>query len=1661
MRTIKLLLLFFFVTFTTYAQPFANDWINYGQPYYKMLIQQDGLYRVTYQELQNAGFPVASTNPKFLQLYYYGKQMAIRVVGEADGSFDPTDYIEFYGFRNADLDWEFYEDKSLILNKNSDIYINQSFVFLTNGQTEGKRIATSNLSNDNQTPAQNHFQEIYFAPSFTFNKGQLYPENRVNGRDVGATPSHFIQGTGVSGAAYPAGAGDSFSFNLTNVTDTLPEIEFEMRFTGRINVLHEVDIFLSTDATKEVLVGTLTFSKYEVKGLKLKTKNFSFAKSNRLGVRFFSKAGGSAFVDITIRYPQSFDMGKSANFDVFLPANTVGKTTANLFNLAANTQVLDITDHHNIVSLGTTTTQNLIRIVANTNTKRHIKVLSQGLTVPKISLVNFKPIDLTTDYLIISHPRLMKPVGTYKDAVQAYADYRTSPEGGKYNAQVFNILDLYDQFSYGQISPLAIRNFANFMLRRGKPRFLFLVGRALNVGTVFHFRGEAATANWDVADLVPAWGITPSDHQLTAGLNGYPKFVPAIPTGRLSTITPQHVINYLNKVKEHEAQPMAAWKKNILHLSGGQTAQENARFRGFVDEYKRYAEGDFLGAKVKTLSKKTTDYVEVISIADEVNSGIGMITFFGHSNPQWTDIEVGKASDPTNRINNKGKYPMMIVNGCGSGDIYGYKISNGEDWINTADKGAILYFAHSSYGFDITQHYHAQYFYETAFTNKNLINKSVGEIIQENLRRFTKLYDDGVSIAQAQQFVLQGDPAVKLIASDKADYQITDASLFVKPANGTSLTAQSPTFLLGMAVANLGIVDKTPFKVKVKRTFADGSTVEYPAETFPAVRYLDSLYITIRQSTSDRQKAIGLNKIEVWIDSENQVAENNENNNYANIDFPFNQGNITAINPKEFSIISTQPVELIAQNSNRFSVARTFRFELDTTALFNSPLKKDTLTAAYITPRWATALPTVKDSTVFYWRVRYADLRTDDDSTWVNSSFIYIPKSPAGWSQSHFFQYQKNTFDQLKQNPQNRKWIFNASQNQISITAIGSQNPNWKNWELKINGQVVANGTSCTDSQLPNRLVLVAIDQETGRIYNPYPIGKSQCGAGLLVTMLEQGSAIFRGELSDYLNLIKTGDYVIAVNSPNVQYNGLGFAAQFAKIGLNPQTLAAEAVDGAAYIIIGQKGAALGTAITKAPDKAAANITSQSISLTHTLQHPVSSASMTSSLIGPAEKWTNLHFAFNGAENPQDESYQLDLIGVTNSLQEQLISRNVRQSGLDLSNIDANVYPYLKLRATLSDSKLKTPYLLQKWQVVFQEVPDGILLHDSTTYRERTVKEIIEGDSVALGFYFYNATGTNFRQKNLTVRYQIYNSTANTTRNILDTIAAPQPYQMTYFRTKFNSLDFRGDNRLIVEVNPRILPEQRYENNIVEANFKVKPDDINPVLQVVFDGKRILNGEIVQPTPTISVQLEDENKRFPFTNPQYIELFLKKCETCEFEKIDLTDADLVSWKSDKNGKLLLDFRPKSLAAGTYQLKVQGRDIIGNLAGFVPYEISFKVITENTVSNFYPYPNPTSGKMKFVFTLTGEMPENIRIQIMTISGKVVRTVSKDDLGNLRVGNNISDFTWDGTDEFGESLANGVYLYKVDIKSSSQTPYKSFETAQDGLFEKGYGKIYLMR
>jgi hypothetical protein len=292
----------------------------------------------------------------------------------------------------------------------------------------------------------------------------------------------------------------------------------------------------------------------------------------------------------------------------------------------------------------------------------------------------------------------------------------------------------------------------------------------------------------------------------------------------------------------------------------------------------------------------------------------------------------------------------------------------------------------------------------------------------------------------------------------------------------------------------------------------------------------------------------------------------------------------------------------------------------------------------------------------------------------------------------------------------------------------------------------------------------------------------------------------------------------------------------------------------------------------------------------------------------------------------------------------------------------------------------------------------------------------------------------------------------------------------------FSTAGMAGINLFWMEVNPFVngslyvtdQPEQKHFNNLLQIPFYVSRDNENPILDVTFNGRHILNNDIVSPESEILITLKDDNEYLIMDSDMDTTLF----------GIYLTDPDGVQTRipfMDAMGNIVMQWIPAEAQhkrfkiiypaifekSGKYTLMVQGSDKSGNLSGDLDYRVTFEVIHESMITHLMNYPNPFSTSTRFVFTLTGsEVPDDIIIQIMTVTGKVVREITESELGTINIGRNITEYAWDGKDEFGDPLANGVYLYRVKAKINGED-IKHLESGADQHFHKGFGKMYLMR
>jgi hypothetical protein len=989
------LLVFFSVRTQAQSSPEDPDptrWINYAQPYYKIPIAENGIYRLTTAELQRAGVPVQQITPSSMQVFHRGVEQAVYVDGEADGHFDIGDFLEFYGQRNDGApDSLLYRSYSAQPHRYYSLFNDTTAYFLTwttGAGQPGKRMASYTDTTSNLVPEMYHWAEDL----------RLFTDN-YPGWPAGLLQkveySHYEAGEGYTGSIQQKNKSFTIPFDLINAVRNGPTPEVDVLLVGRGFSNHRVNCLVGSTPTSQRLLDSTRFMGYDNARIQ---RTLSWSDAGPDGRLFVSTvSGGEATLTddysvsySRVRYPQQLTANGQTQTVFRLETNERTRSRLDVTNVVPGTRFWDISNPDAPIRLGTTTTENpgTVRVVVrNTDTPRTLFSTAEFRTVPAIQPVSFvdwnnrKP-----TYLIITHDLLLHPGGTSGkiNAIKAYADYRASVAGGSYDTLTATMQQLFDQYSYGERHPLAIRRFARQMLQQGKGviPYLLLIGRGRSTPGI---RRDPLQAQ---LDMVMTAGFPGSDGIFTTGLSSTEPDVPALPTGRINAGTPQEVLDYLNKVKQYESwSDNALWRKNILHLSGGQSAGERDLFRGLVNSYQSLAASPSLGARVTTFAKATDNLVEPLSTAKPVNEGVGLITFFGHSGLDLTDLDIGFCSNDALGYHNTGQYPLLLVNGCAIGNFFFGRPTLTTDWVLTPNRGAIAAIAQSHLGYTDVMHDYTTQFY-TLLTDSTYLYKSFGQLQQETIRRVLAKTPGGRVLANTQQMVLQGDPAIHLFPFRTPDYALTSGGMTVQDAHGGPLTTLSDSVHIRAVVENAGQYRPEMLPVWVSRRVNGKESGVFNLTLPTSVAYRDTLTITL---PNDRL-AEGQNLFAVTINAAglpNSRTETNRANNQATIETSIAPQQPVLIYPPAGGVVKTTAVRLVAQYVG--DGFHSFDLELDSTDQFNTAFKQTQHLMAGNSISYLTTVPN-RPNTPYYWRVRRAD-NAGDLARWSMASFTYTPSS--------------------------------------------------------------------------------------------------------------------------------------------------------------------------------------------------------------------------------------------------------------------------------------------------------------------------------------------------------------------------------------------------------------------------------------------------------------------------------------------------------------------------------------------------------------------------------------------------------------------------------------------------------------------------------------------
>ncbi|MCE7061890.1 C25 family cysteine peptidase [Dyadobacter sp. CY343] len=833
---------------------FGNEWINYQQQYFRIPIAVTGFYQITAQQMQSAGLPVQDIPANAYQVFRDGKEIAIEVSGPETAPLVENGYIRFFGQKNdGKRDTSLYISSEAMPHSYYSLYSDTTTYFLTwkTDGTAGSRIAKSQARITSDTIAFHRAETLQLYHSH-YLPGRFYPEGT---HFDGTALSDYDFGEGWTGPEIKEHVTHKISVSVENLTND-PEIELEIMLAGWTSGQHLFKIYLNQNNKQPKKLSDVKFENYSPHKV-----NSSIARSDldqdktlRISIVPVGAGGHISVSYVKLNYLQNSRLEAGEDQRLFY-VNTKKRSWK-----CAGAEHATFYDWTNPDQIKQLFTQNdLIEV----NVASNVIGVRKYFSAPIISRVDFQNIDLNNaDYLIITHLLMRIPVQG-KDPVNAYAEYRASTKGGGFKPAILHINSVFDQFNYGQRGPQGIKNLIAWLRLKGKLKFVLLIGKSIDPQKARKL-GNAAQI-----DMVPNAGWPGSDVALAMNAkSSFPGLT--VPVGRISAVHSRQVWDYLHKVKSLEAQPVSAeWRKNIIHLSGGRSRQELTVFKDYVKGFEQKLAGSTLGAKVQTISKESDDPVEHIPLYKSVNEGAALVTLFGHSAPDVTDIDIGYASDDKNNYNNHPTYPAVIINGCAAGSIFYSDKTLSSDWLFSRGKGAVLFLAHTFNGVSSALKKYTDIFYEV-LADSAFTSLPFGAIQQEAIKRNMDRAPDIYNSTTIQQMTLHGDPAIRIFPARLPDYALDSSSVTItRPAKAAD------SLLVNVVIKNNGRHLNQPNTLSIRRLNSENKLIYNRTINFAAVAIADTFqcYLPAKPSFSEQDL------FEFTVDEDSLASEENESNN--------------------------------------------------------------------------------------------------------------------------------------------------------------------------------------------------------------------------------------------------------------------------------------------------------------------------------------------------------------------------------------------------------------------------------------------------------------------------------------------------------------------------------------------------------------------------------------------------------------------------------------------------------------------------------------------------------------------------------------------------------------------------------------------------------------
>ncbi|KAB2907676.1 MAG: C25 family cysteine peptidase [Ignavibacteriales bacterium] len=1673
-----------------------ETWYNPNKTWFKIYLNKRDIYKLTYEQLVQAGLPTnRQIEKKKLQMFSSKGEVPLAIYGGQDSIFSPGDYIIFAGdslppspytamnvYNTSNLFWFSFEADSAGLR-----YQDRDGRITQNNPAVNYSLKTLHFEEDRIYErlgwAPNGLRDYWFWAKINAFRGvpQMGFAHRFNALpDIkGELPFLRVRAEihGITTTVYPCNFVHSVNLYINDKKLA------NLKWNGQDKILYDSTFNIVNDTIVIASQGN-EFKVVTDGDICLDDKN------DELRVNWYEL--------------QYYKENRAAGKKIFIrnPEGVSGIKSFWVFNWTGDTMFVYLPDRAERI-INPQIAHNQYGDVLFQDSVQSEKIIDYmcvdadyGISVDSIRIDT--PSDLRNpnreaDYIIIYHPK-------FKSIAERLANFRRSkpltPGANPPRVFIADVLEIYDEFSNGLLDPEGIKSFlkyAFYNFKRPAPVYVTLLG-----DMSYDYRKILPDSRENFIPSFPfhsiQYGVAASDNAFVALSST--TVTPDMAISRFSIETVEEGNIVMDKLEGYPGDNTKVWRETALLMASGMDRQDELQFgfnRESIKLMNNFIENQGYRATIICRFPSTPEEEQYAGSTPEIltafNRGAVLANYYGHGGGYQWDLTF--TNNHIYQLENQARLPFVISVTCYTAHFDNQDVF-GEQFIKVPGKGAIGFFGSSG----LTHWQIGTYINGLMFDEMfNMKNHVTGLSILASKVRTPPI---GYYANQIALLTYLGEVGLSLALPNKPDFAITNSDITFSPTN----PLKGDTMFVQVKLSNYGI--KIADSVDVELRFA-GQDTSGIIETVRIPIFTNSDSLTFKWAPS----ISGLVSLTAEINKDRRIEEDDYSDNAGNIQLAvYDISEPSILYPRDGLAINAQFKVDLADIG--YYLQRNFKYEIqiDTSFSFENPqfyFKDLTGTNGLL----KYPVPSLSQGR-YFWRTRIFDgsnygiwseprafssvdgnipgyyykgnLLTSFESRNLTFSKIYDgyllntelnPPHPDNerWKREYalgniaaldtvgltcittdgkFVYLADYWYDVQKRNPDGKTKIYKVGTGRQGTNqgAYYGTIPNFRE-QIKfqmtyVNGYIYYPGdspyilykldpnTGVLDSVIvapglldfdfgDTRAGKFMIASYDGKIYN-YAQKKYNLASGIIVRVIDPVSGI------------KIKDYEFPNTEPFLSLAGFFVVDDVMYMYedyLSGTMMAVRLSDGK-YLgdwlswktsIPAQNKRFYSWVYDEGVDEIYATGYRRNDSIPKTIAvfagyYLDSKGKLISKPIGPVTKWKKLNYEI--VKNNITSLYDVDLLGFNAQTRRWDTLRASVPNGYSLSQFSPQVYPYMRTVVSMEDTSYSTTNPMYVKMVHFDcetDLPELMITDKDFTFAPDSLLQgldidiklrvanigLIETDTVTAQLYLNNEDDPFY-----TTTFTIPADSSIVIHDVLNTTR-------TVFFSKVRAVVNNSGTELFTF------------NNIATDSFYVVRDTVKPDFHITFDGRELINGDIISNSPVIEMVLTD-NSPLPLDTSMVSIVYNGK--PVGFAK----DSIQVSYTPYPNSKLNLVWHPV-FKQGKHTVEVFTKDASDVPFSNISQKYQFYVYDEDDIQRIYNYPNPFTDETWFTFELRGnEPPDEVKIKVFTIAGRLIKEFEIP-ASEMKIG--LNAIHWDGRDADGDEIANGVYLYKLITKYKDRT------------------------